>query len=164
MKIRIWRYKRERRGPHSSFVSFSLSIFELCNLNVLRVLSKQILETNKEVKDSSVPGPSLAKVVKDSTLTILLSFIFISKGIVKTGRRFGGFSTDWPHCWRREGSICLGGGRFEAKPFPEAFAITIAPYLFSLSGVFSPYLLLLHLGEFFEGGCTLTCGSSELEG
>jgi len=54
-------------------------------------LSKQTLEINKEVKDSFVSGPSLAKVVKDSTLTILLSFRFISGGIVKTGRRFGGF-------------------------------------------------------------------------
>jgi hypothetical protein len=94
VKIRRWRYKRERRAPHSSFMSFSLSIFELCNLNVLRVLSKQILETNKEVKDSFVPGPSLAKVVKDSTLTILLSFRLISGGIVETGRRFGDFSAD----------------------------------------------------------------------
>jgi len=38
---------------------------------VLRVLSKQTLETSKEVKDPSVPGPSLVKEVKDSSLTIL---------------------------------------------------------------------------------------------
>jgi hypothetical protein len=60
---------------------------------VLRVLSEQTLEIN-EVKDSSVPGPRLAKVVKDSTLTILLNFRFISGGILKTGHKFGGFSTD----------------------------------------------------------------------
>jgi hypothetical protein len=38
------------------------------------VLSEQTLEINKEVKDFFVPDPSLAKVVKDSTLTILHSF------------------------------------------------------------------------------------------
>jgi hypothetical protein len=43
-------------------------------LDVLRVLSEQTLEISKEVKDSSVPDPSLAKVVKYSTLTILHSF------------------------------------------------------------------------------------------
>jgi hypothetical protein len=37
------------------------------------VLSKQALEIIKEVKYSSVPDPSLANVVKYSTLTILLS-------------------------------------------------------------------------------------------
>jgi hypothetical protein len=71
-------------------MSFSFSIFELCSLNVLKVLSKQTLEIKKEVKYSFVPGPSLAKVVKYSTLTILLSFICIARGIVK----FGGFSAD----------------------------------------------------------------------
>jgi hypothetical protein len=43
-------------------------------LGILRVLSEQTLQINKEVKDSSDPDPSLAKVVKDSTLTILHSF------------------------------------------------------------------------------------------
>jgi hypothetical protein len=43
-------------------------------LGVLRVLSEQTLDISKEVKDSFVPDPSLAKVVKDSTLTILHSF------------------------------------------------------------------------------------------
>ena len=51
--------------PHSSFSSFRILHLELYNLYVLRVLSKQTLEISKEVKDSSVPDPSLAKVVKD---------------------------------------------------------------------------------------------------
>jgi hypothetical protein len=59
--------------PHSSFLSFLTLHLELCSLDVLRVLSKQTLEINKEVKYSSVPDPSLAKVVKYSTLTILFS-------------------------------------------------------------------------------------------
>jgi hypothetical protein len=61
---------------------------ELYNLDVLRVLSKQTLEISKEVRDSSVPDPSLAKVVKYSTLTILpvsdqfVAVICGSKGVV----------------------------------------------------------------------------------
>jgi hypothetical protein len=42
-------------------------------LRVLRVLTKYTLKIKKGVKDSLVPDPSLAKVVKDSTLTILFS-------------------------------------------------------------------------------------------
>jgi hypothetical protein len=71
-------------------MSFSLSIFELCSLNVLRVLSKQTLEIIKEVKYSFVLDPILDKVVNDSNLTILLSFGFISRGIVKTERKAQG--------------------------------------------------------------------------
>jgi hypothetical protein len=51
----------------SSLVSLSFD-----NLNVLRVLSEQTLEISKEVKYSFVIDPRLVKVVKDSTLTILL--------------------------------------------------------------------------------------------
>jgi hypothetical protein len=73
VKIRRWRYKRERRVPHSSFMSFSLICFLSYATYVLRVLSKQTLEISKEVKYSFVPDPSLVKVVKDPTLTILFS-------------------------------------------------------------------------------------------
>jgi hypothetical protein len=58
---------------------------------VLRVLSKQTLETSKEVKDPSVPGPSLAKEVKDSSLTILFSYRLISTVEEEAGHRSGGF-------------------------------------------------------------------------
>jgi hypothetical protein len=58
---------------------------ELYSLDVLRVLSKQTLEINKEVKYSSVPDPSLVKVVKYPTLTILLSFISVLEGFVEAG-------------------------------------------------------------------------------
>jgi hypothetical protein len=57
----------------------------------LRLLSKQTLEINREVKDPSVLDPSLVKVVKDSTLTILLRFRSISGGIMETRHIFGGF-------------------------------------------------------------------------
>jgi hypothetical protein len=56
---------------------------ELCSLDVLRVLSQQTLEISKEVKDSSIPDPSLAKVVKDPTLTILFSSEQFQRWIVE---------------------------------------------------------------------------------
>jgi len=40
----------------------------------LRVLGEQTLEISKGVKDFSVPDPSLAKEVKDPSLTILRSY------------------------------------------------------------------------------------------
>jgi hypothetical protein len=58
-------------------------------------LSKQTLEINKEVKDSFVPDPSLAKVVKYSTLTILFSIGQFSSGLWKQGRISGVFLQDW---------------------------------------------------------------------
>jgi hypothetical protein len=60
---------------------------------VLRVLSQETLETNKEVKDPSVPGPSLAKEVKDSSLTILFSPDSIQELFVQAGRSLKGFSS-----------------------------------------------------------------------
>jgi hypothetical protein len=52
--------------------------FELYSLDVLRVLSKKTIEINKDVRYYFVPDPSLAKVVKYSTLTILLlSYQFV---------------------------------------------------------------------------------------
>jgi hypothetical protein len=57
--------------PHSSFMLFSHCDHLSYATYILRVLSQETLETNKEVKDPSVPGPSLAKEVKYSSLTIL---------------------------------------------------------------------------------------------
>jgi hypothetical protein len=66
--------------------SFSLVSLSSDNLNVLRVLSEQTLEINKEVKDSFVIDPRLVKVVKDSTLTILVLFNIGFKSIVFEAR------------------------------------------------------------------------------
>jgi hypothetical protein len=60
-------------------------------LRILRFLSKQTLEINKEVKYPYMIDPILVKVVKYSTLTILLNFRSILGGIVETGHIFGGF-------------------------------------------------------------------------
>jgi hypothetical protein len=65
-------------APHSTLLSFYTFHLELFSLYVLRVLGKQTLETSKEVKDPYVPCPSLAKEVKDSSLTILFSHRSIS--------------------------------------------------------------------------------------
>jgi hypothetical protein len=66
-------YKRKggRLTPHSR--SFSICKLSSGSLRVLRVLTRQTLEINMEVKDTSFLDLSLAKVVKDSTLTILFS-------------------------------------------------------------------------------------------
>ena len=58
-------------------LSFLACIFDLYSLDVLRILSEQTLEINKEVKDSFVPNPSLATVENDSTLIILHNSISI---------------------------------------------------------------------------------------
>jgi hypothetical protein len=66
---------------------------------VLRVLSKQTLEISKEVKDSSVPDPSLVKVVKDPTLTILLSYRSVSIVERRDRVQIWRFSAGRAHCW-----------------------------------------------------------------
>jgi hypothetical protein len=50
------------------------------HLGVLRVLTEQTLEISSVVKDSTFPDPSLAKEVKDSSLTILHQLLFIHRG------------------------------------------------------------------------------------
>jgi hypothetical protein len=47
-------------------------------MGVLRVLTEQTLEISLVVKDSTFPDPSLAKEVKDSSLTILHKFLLSS--------------------------------------------------------------------------------------
>jgi hypothetical protein len=64
---------------------------EFLSLDVLRVLGEQTLEISKEVKDSSVPQPSLAKEVKDPSLTILFSYRLITTGKQEEMRSLGGF-------------------------------------------------------------------------
>jgi hypothetical protein len=71
-------YKRKRRPPHSTLFSFYTLHLELFSLDILRVLGEQTLETSKEVKDPFVLGPSLAKEVKDPSLTIISSHMLIS--------------------------------------------------------------------------------------
>jgi hypothetical protein len=61
------------------------------SLSVLRVLSEQTLEINKEVKDSSVPDPSLTKVVKYSTLIILFSSDLLQPLSLRRGTLLEGF-------------------------------------------------------------------------
>jgi hypothetical protein len=43
-------YKRKMRAPHSTLLSFYTLNLELFNLDILRVLGEQTLETRKEVK------------------------------------------------------------------------------------------------------------------
>ena len=66
------------------------------NLNILRVLSKQTLDINKEVKDSSIRDPSLAKVVKYS-IAILLSLDQFSVVVFEARAHICGFSAGLGH-------------------------------------------------------------------
>jgi hypothetical protein len=63
------------REPHFLILDhFSLATLSFGSLSILRVLTRQTQEISTEVKDPSFTGPSLAKVVKDSTLTTLFSY------------------------------------------------------------------------------------------
>jgi hypothetical protein len=78
----------ERKGEQGYKREIGASILSLCclyfdvwllarepmHLGVLRVLTEQTLEINSVVKDSTFLDPSLAKEVKDSSLTILHQF------------------------------------------------------------------------------------------
>ena len=80
------------RAPHFLILDhFSLATLSSCSLSVLRVLARQTLGINTEVKDPSFPGPSLAKVVKDSTLTILFSSDPFQLSYMKKGALLKGF-------------------------------------------------------------------------
>jgi len=70
--VRIRRWDKRKEGELlKSFFSFLTCIFELYDLDVLRVLSKQTLEISNDVKYSFVLDQSLAKVMKYSALAIL---------------------------------------------------------------------------------------------
>jgi hypothetical protein len=74
------------RAPHFLILDhFSIATLSSGSLSVLRVLTRQTLEINTEVKDPSFPGPSLAKVVKYSTLTILSSSNHFQLSTMKKG-------------------------------------------------------------------------------
>jgi hypothetical protein len=55
---------------------------------VLKVLSQETLETSKEVKNPYVSSPSLAKEVKDSSLTILSNPKPFHKSFVQARRSY----------------------------------------------------------------------------
>jgi hypothetical protein len=79
-------------------------------LSVLRVLTRQTLEISTEVKDPSFPGPSLAKVVKDSTLTILFRSDHSQLLFVKQGALLKGFLQRGALSNRRKFDLASGGG------------------------------------------------------
>jgi hypothetical protein len=80
------------RAPHFLILDhFSIATLSSGSLCVLRVLARQTLEINMEVKDLSFPGPSLVKVVKYSTLAILSSSESFQLSVVKKGPLLRGF-------------------------------------------------------------------------
>jgi hypothetical protein len=125
----------------------------------LRVLSKQTLEISKEVKDPFVPDPSLVKVVKYSTLTILLSFRSISRGIVETCRIFGGFLQTGHIVGERR--VRSAWEKVDLRP--NLFWKGLPSPLRHFSSVLEGFLLHIHyfswLGEFPKEGTTSLGGS-----
>jgi hypothetical protein len=113
-------------------------------LNVLRVLSEQTLEISKEVKDSFVPDPSLVKVVKDSTLTILfqLQIGFKSK-LRKQGATLGFSLQNMGALSMREEFVGLVDLGFGGDLTSEVLSTTRAPFIIILLRVFMPYSFLL---------------------
>jgi hypothetical protein len=116
-----------------------------------------------EVKDPSFPDPSLAKVVKDSTLTILFQFRSISCIICEEGR----------NCWRisaekgtlsNQGGFDLASGSEILKRSELGLCLAHLERLFlALLGVSSTHIYLLsELGEFPKGGRTGGLRSSDL--
>ena len=60
-------------------------------------MSQETLEINKEVEDPSILGPSLAKEVKYSSLTILFSSDSFQESFVKEERKLKGFPASRAH-------------------------------------------------------------------
>jgi hypothetical protein len=125
----------------------------------LRVLSQETLETSKEVKDPSVPGPSLAKEVKDSSLTILYSPDSIQESFVQAGRSLKGFPAGWAHQLRRKDLICFEEARSTGEHTSGVVAISIAPFCISCLRVFFCISILL-----FSWAYLLKKGASFIEG
>jgi hypothetical protein len=94
---------------------------------ILRVLSQETLETNKEVKDPSVPGPSLAKEVKDSSLTIISNPDPFQKSFVQARHSYRVFPAGRAHQWRKKNLICLEEARSIGKSTSEVIVGPIVP-------------------------------------
>ena len=95
---------------------------------VLRVLSQETLQANKEVKDSSVPGPSLAKELQDPSLAILLRHRYSSLRIWRLRRRTEVFSSSGAHLQGKKDSICSRDARSAFPPYIVFIARAIAPF------------------------------------
>jgi hypothetical protein len=116
----------------------------------LGVLTEQTLEISSVVKDFTFPDPSLAKEVKDSSLTILhqirvTSAISLAKGA---------------HQLRKINSICFGETGSSVDLTSGSFVITLDH---CLSGFINPFILSLRRACFSSGGNIVHSGSCELE-
>jgi hypothetical protein len=105
------------------------------------------------VKDSFVPDPSLVKVVKDSTLTILLSFRSDSVAFVKQGHIWG-FSAEWGALSMRKKGGRFGQDLGDLEGYFTSEVLAIPGHLFSsFCGGFSCHIhLFSQLCKFPEGG------------
>jgi hypothetical protein len=122
-------------------------------LGVLRVLIEHTLEISSVVKDSTFPDPSLAKEVKDSSLTILAEVLFSSELLqpssLARGRTSEGFLQVGEHLLRRKGSICLDVARYSVALTLGMVATTINTLLQQCLRAFFNKLILSSRGASF---------------
>jgi hypothetical protein len=121
---------------------------------VLRVLSQETLETSKEVKDSSVPGPSLSEL-QDPSLAILLRHRYSSVRIWRLGHRSEVFSSSGAHLQGKKGSIFSREARSFFPSYTGFIARAIAPFCSLYFKVSLIILFLVAWAEFLEKGATL---------
>jgi hypothetical protein len=101
------------------------------------------------VKDPYFLGPSLAKVVKDSTLTILFSLGSFQPSIVKEGAPLDEFFRERAHCLRERDSIWLQGVRSGGDLDLGVFVIPGTTLLGIIMGSHAPYLFIFKAGRNF---------------
>ena len=136
--------------PHSSFMLFFYWDHLTYAAYILRVLSQETLEASKEVKDSSVPGPSLAKEVKDSSLTILLQFSSVSEASWGSKLQLWGFlCRTGVHCLGKKNSLGTKNTRSGGDLTSKVFVITRVPFLICLGRVFLTYLFIFIPGRIY---------------
>jgi hypothetical protein len=90
--------EKERRVPHSSFLiilSFALVSLRAWAFEGFVSLNPRDQQGGERFLVSDL---SLVKVVKDPTLTILLSFRFILEVYCEERVQIGSFSAGWVHC------------------------------------------------------------------
>jgi hypothetical protein len=116
----------------------------------LRVLSQETLEARKEVKDPSIPGPSLAKDVHDPSLTILLRHRYSSISNWRLRRRSEVFSSSGAHLQEKEVSIFSREAISTISSYTEFIASVIAPFCSHFLGVFSAIRFVVAWAKFLK--------------
>jgi hypothetical protein len=96
------------------------------------------------VKDSSVPNPSLAKVVKNSTPTILFQFeISFRSKLRKQDAVWGLLCKTWAHCLGKKSSLGTEDTRSGGDLTSEVFVISKVPFHINPGRLYFAYLFII---------------------